>query len=96
MLDAAGYTKGPDGNRIDPQTHKELNLRFAAPNDDPRYKSDVAYISGWLQEVGIKTTTQLVAEDKLTDLIGNGEVRHVRVGLGCRARPELPALHDDM
>jgi peptide/nickel transport system substrate-binding protein len=89
MLDAAGYTKGPDGNRIDPQTHKELNLRFGAPNDDPRYKSDVAYISGWLQEVGIKTTTQLVAEDKLTDLIGNGEVDMFVWGWGVEPDPSF-------
>jgi peptide/nickel transport system substrate-binding protein len=89
MLDAAGYTKGPDGNRIDPKTDTELNLRFAAPNDDPRYKSDVAYISGWLQEVGIKTTTQLVAEDKLTDLIGNGEVDMFVWGWGVEPDPSF-------
>lgn len=89
MLDAAGYTKGADGLRIDPQTHKTLNLRFDAPNDDPRYKSDVAYISGWLQEVGIKTTTQLVAEDKLTDLIGNGEVDLFVWGWGVEPDPSF-------
>jgi peptide/nickel transport system substrate-binding protein len=73
MLDAAGYTKAADGNRIDPATHKEMNLRFDAPNDDPVVKQAVAFLQGYLQAVGIKTTTQLVDEDKLTDLIGNGE-----------------------
>jgi peptide/nickel transport system substrate-binding protein len=73
MLDAAGYTKAADGNRIDPKTHKEMNLRFDAPNDDPVVKQAVAFVQGYLQAVGIKTTTQLLDEDKLTDVIGNGE-----------------------
>jgi peptide/nickel transport system substrate-binding protein len=73
MLDAAGYTKAADGNRIDPVTHKEMNLRFDAPNDDPVVKQAVAFVQGYLQAVGIKTTTQLVGEDKLTDLVANGE-----------------------
>src|SRR5215475_12516961 len=73
MLDAAGYTKGANGNRIDPKTHKEMNLRFDAPNDDPVVKQAVAFIQGYLQAVGIKTTTQLLDEDKLTDVIANGE-----------------------
>jgi peptide/nickel transport system substrate-binding protein len=73
MLDAAGYTKAADGNRIDPVTHKEMNLRFDAPNDDPVVKQAVAFVQGYLQAVGIKTTTQLVDEDKLTDLVANGE-----------------------
>ncbi len=73
MLDAAGYTKAADGNRIDPVTHKEMNLRFDAPNDDPVVKQAVAFLQGYLEAVGIKTTTQLVDEDKLTDLIANGE-----------------------
>ncbi len=52
MLDAAGYTKDADGNRIDPADAQgdEPALR-CAPNDDPRYKSDRrSTSSGWLQD----------------------------------------------
>jgi len=73
LLDAAGYTKASDGNRIDPTTHQEMNLKFDAPNDDPVVKQAVAFLQGYLQAVGIKTTTNLVSEDKLTDLVANGD-----------------------
>jgi peptide/nickel transport system substrate-binding protein len=73
MLDAAGYTKGPDGYRIDPATHKEMNLRLDSVTDTPTYSADLKYVSAWLQAVGIKTTTNLYSDDKITDLIGNGQ-----------------------
>jgi peptide/nickel transport system substrate-binding protein len=73
MLDAAGYTKGPDGMRIDPTTHKEMNLRLDAVNDSPSYTADLQYVAEYLKAVGIKTTTNSYSDDKLTDLIGNGQ-----------------------
>jgi peptide/nickel transport system substrate-binding protein len=73
MLDAAGYTKGPDGMRIDPTTHKEMNLRLDAVNDSPSYTADLQYVAAYLKAVGIKTTTNSYSDDKLTDLIGNGQ-----------------------
>jgi peptide/nickel transport system substrate-binding protein len=89
MLDAAGYTKDSSGYRIDPATHKELNLRFDAPNDDPNTKSSVQQIAGWLADVGIKTKTDLVQEDKLTDLVAHGEVDIYVWGWGVEPDPSF-------
>ena len=73
MLDAAGYTKDSAGLRIDPATHKEMNLRLLAPNDDPDYKSSVAYIVAWFKNVGIKVTPKLVSYDEVINEAGNAE-----------------------
>ncbi len=73
MLDAAGYTKDAAGFRIDPATHKEMNLRFLAPNDDPNYGQSVQYIVAWFKDVGIKVTPKLVSYDEVINEVGNAE-----------------------
>jgi peptide/nickel transport system substrate-binding protein len=73
LLDDAGYTKGPDGIRVDPATKKPLDLRLFGRDDSPTSKDSVQYIQGWLQQIGIKVSVQIVSEDKLTEIVGNGE-----------------------
>jgi len=73
MLDAAGYTKDATGFRIDPTTHKELDLRILAPNDDPTYVQAVQFITQWLKDVGIKTAPHLVTYDEVINEAGNAE-----------------------
>ena len=92
MLDDAGYTKGSDGIRVDPASGKKLSFRLFGRDDSPTSKDSVQYIAGWLKDIGIEAKIQIVSEDKLTEIIGERRVRHVRVGLGGRARPGLPAV----
>lgn len=73
LLDAAGYVKDASGFRIDPATHKELNLRILAPNDSPTYVQSVQFIVEWLKDIGIKTTPHLVTYDEVINEFGNAE-----------------------
>jgi peptide/nickel transport system substrate-binding protein len=73
MLDDAGYTKGSDGVRVDPASGKRLSFRLFARDDSPSSQDSSRYIQGWLKDVGIETNIQVVSEDKLTEIIGDGE-----------------------
>jgi peptide/nickel transport system substrate-binding protein len=66
ILADAGY-KDTDGNGIlnDPKTGQDLNFRLIL-----RAESDVGarlgtYVSGWLKQIGIATTSQVVSDGKL-------------------------------
>ena len=73
ILDDAGYTKGADGVRTMPNGGKKLSFRLFGRSDSPTSKDSVQYIQGYLKAIGIETTVQIVSEDKLTEIIGNGE-----------------------
>jgi peptide/nickel transport system substrate-binding protein len=73
LLDAAGYTKDAAGFRINPATHKEMNLSILAPNDSPTYVQSVQFIVQWLKDVGIKSTPKLVTYDEVINEAGNAE-----------------------
>ncbi len=67
MLDQAGY-KDTDGNGIlnDPKTGQDLNFRLIL-----RSESDIGarlgtYVSGWLKQIGIATTSEVVSDGKLS------------------------------
>ena len=73
ILDDAGYTKGPDGIRVDPNTHKPLNLRLFGRSDSPSSKSTVAYVAGWLKQIGLNPQVQILDENNLNQLIAEGK-----------------------
>ncbi|HEX3299564.1 MAG TPA: ABC transporter substrate-binding protein [Actinomycetota bacterium] len=67
ILADAGY-KDTDGNGIlnDPKTGQDLNFRFIL-----RAESDIGarlgqYITGWLKQIGIATTSEVVSDGKLS------------------------------
>ena len=73
MLDQAGYTMGPDGIRIDPKTKEPLEFRFySRGNDQPSYHV-VPYVSGWLEQIGIKLDAQTISSAKLGNVILAGD-----------------------
>ncbi len=72
ILDDAGYTKGSDGIRVDPATGKQLKFRLFGRSDSPTSKDSVQYIAGWLGKIGMSIQTQIVSEDNLTQIIGDG------------------------
>ena len=68
-LDAAGYTRGPDGKRKD-KDGKVINLRLTWP-DSEDHAADAQFIKGWFEQIGIGVDPFVTEEGKLyTDLAG--------------------------
>lgn len=72
LLDAAGYRVGPDGIRQD-ATGAPLKFRLFGRSDKATSKKAVEFIKNYLADVGIETTVTLIAEDALTEKIGQGQ-----------------------
>lgn len=73
MLDAAGYARGGDGIRRMPGNGRPLSFRLFGRSDSATSKQSVAFVQGYLKDVGIATKVSIVAENRLTEVIGNGE-----------------------
>jgi peptide/nickel transport system substrate-binding protein len=74
QLEQAGYrdTDG-DGVREMPDGGRPLQFRLLARQESPNSQQSVQFIQGWLKQIGIDAKTQVVEENRLTDLIGQGE-----------------------
>jgi peptide/nickel transport system substrate-binding protein len=72
LLDAAGYRVGPDGIRQD-ATGAPLKFRLFGRSDKATSKKAVEFIKNYLADVGIEATVTLIAEDALTEKVGQGE-----------------------
>ena len=73
MLDDAGYEMGSDGVRVDPKSGKPLVFRFLSRNSDQNSIDIVPYVSGWLEQIGIKLEPQTINSSKLGNLILAGD-----------------------
>jgi peptide/nickel transport system substrate-binding protein len=73
MLDAAGYKKGPDGIRTMPDGSRPLKFRLVARQESSASQQSVRLIQAWLKDIGIATQVKVVAEDNLSELIGQGK-----------------------
>jgi peptide/nickel transport system substrate-binding protein len=71
LLDAAGYTEGPDGIRQTADGTK-LSFRLFARSDSDNSVKSVEFIQGYLKAVGIETEVKAVSSDALTEIIGQG------------------------
>jgi peptide/nickel transport system substrate-binding protein len=74
ILDSAGYAKGGDGIRTmpnDPNT--KLSMRLQARSESPDSQDYAAYIKDYLAAIGIGVTVSVVANDNLTQIIGEGD-----------------------
>ena len=68
-LDAAGYTRGTDGRRVDKEG-KPINLRLTWP-DSEDHAADAQFIKGWYEDIGIGVDAFVTEEGKLLeDLLG--------------------------
>jgi peptide/nickel transport system substrate-binding protein len=74
ILDEAGYedTNG-DGVREMPRGGEPLNFTFAVRTDSQVAKPIAEFAKGWLEDIGIAVTFELMNESKLTEVIGKGE-----------------------
>ncbi|GAB3889112.1 hypothetical protein GCM10029964_057980 [Kibdelosporangium lantanae] len=66
LLDDNGYTKGPDGIRLD-KTGKPLKLRLLGHAETNLDEQGSKYITGWLKDIGIALDVQLVDDQKVND-----------------------------
>lgn len=67
LLDAAGYADSDgDGLRED-KKGEPIKLRLWAASDKPEYASAAKFIAGWLEDVGIDVTMQLMEDGALSD-----------------------------
>ena len=73
LLDDAGYTMGPDGVRIDPKSGRPLEFRFYSRSTDQPSIDIVPYVSGWLEQIGIKLDAQTITSAKLGNVILAGD-----------------------
>lgn len=73
LLDEAGYAPGADGVRMMPDGSRRLSFRLVARQESPSSQTSVQFIAGWLADIGIETDVQVISEDTLTEVIGNGE-----------------------
>lgn len=73
LLDQAGYTKGSDGVRVDPKTHKELVFRLGIHANDSADAATAALIKGWLQEIGITVKIESMSFSMLNANLGKGD-----------------------
>ena len=64
-LDAAGYTRGADGIRVDKEG-KPIELRLTWP-DSEDHTTDASFIKGWFEEIGIGVDAFVTDEAKLLD-----------------------------
>ncbi len=62
-LDAAGYARGADGQRLDKQ-NKPITLRMTWP-DSEDHSADAEFIKGWWGELGIKVDATVTEEGAL-------------------------------
>ena len=73
LLNSAGYTMGPNGIRIDPQTHQPLVLRLGIHSDEAADAAMAPYIVEWLKAVGIGVDVQAMSFNELNADLPKGD-----------------------
>ena len=71
-LDAAGYTMGSDGVRVDPVDGKPLEYEYYTRNSDQNTIETAPFIKDWLSQIGIKLNIHSVSNGKLTTILEEG------------------------
>ncbi len=87
LLDSAGYTKGSDGIRIDPKTHKKLTLRLGIHSDDSRDSQTSQFLKGWLKAIGINLKIETQSMTNLNVNLAKGDWDMLMDGWGTGADP---------
>jgi peptide/nickel transport system substrate-binding protein len=74
ILDAAGY-EDTDGNGVRnlPNGGKDIVLRYAVRSESSIAKPVAEFVTGWLKQIGIGTTTKTYSDSQLTSVVGKGD-----------------------
>jgi peptide/nickel transport system substrate-binding protein len=87
LLDQAGYRRGPDGVRAGPDGKRlELRLTGRASEDFDLRSGD--YVAGWLDQVGIRVTKQMVSDNEVDELTSSGKYDLALSGYGTNPDPD--------
>jgi peptide/nickel transport system substrate-binding protein len=73
LLDQAGYAKGSDGLRHMPGGGKALSFRLFARQPSQESQQTAKFVQGWFKQVGVDVQVSVLAEDNLTEKIGQGD-----------------------
>jgi len=73
ILDEAGYSMGSDGVRTMPDGDRKLSMRLFGRSESQASQQSVQFIQGWLKDIGIEVEVSIVEENRLTEIIGEGE-----------------------
>jgi peptide/nickel transport system substrate-binding protein len=73
LLDDAGYTRGPDGVRVDPATGDRLHLRMPISQETAGALSAGQLIVGYLDQIGIEVEILPVSEGKMYSYWKSGD-----------------------
>ena len=96
LLDEAGYvdTDG-DGVREMPDGSRDLTFRYAERTESENEPALREFITGWLADIGIATEVSVLRRHPADDVIGDGELRPLHVGVDAvrRSRPDAVVLH---
>jgi peptide/nickel transport system substrate-binding protein len=87
LLDSAGYIKGSGGVRVDPKTHKKLNLRLGIHSDDSRDAQISQFLKGWLKAIGINLKIESQSMTNLNVNLAKGDWDMLMDGWGTGADP---------
>jgi peptide/nickel transport system substrate-binding protein len=87
-LDAAGYTKGPDGYRVD-KTGKTIDLKLAFNASDTPNTTTASFIQPWLKEIGVKVTLNPTNWDEMSADALKGTYDMYVNGWGVQADPDF-------
>jgi len=73
LLNAAGFTMGPGGVRIDPKTHQPLTFRIGIHSDEITDAETAPYLVEWLAAIGIKLDVQSMSFTQLNTELPEGD-----------------------
>lgn len=72
MLDDAGYTKGEDGIRTMPDGSDPLVYQLYSRQQSSTSQETIKFLEGWLEAIGIDSTSEVVSEGRLYGIAGDG------------------------
>ena len=72
ILDDAGYTDS-DGNGVREHEGEDIVLRYAIRTESEYSKPYAEFITGWLEDIGIRTTFKSYDDGQLIEVAGKGD-----------------------
>jgi peptide/nickel transport system substrate-binding protein len=89
LLDEAGY-KDSDGDKVRemPDGGQPLKFRLFTRQESNTSQQTVQFIQGWLRDIGIEAEVKVVEENRLTEIIGQGEFDMFEWSWGVEPDPD--------
>jgi peptide/nickel transport system substrate-binding protein len=72
ILEDAGYTDS-NGNGVREHEGEDITLRYAIRTESPNSRPYAEFISGWLEDIGIRTTFSSYDDGQLIEAAGKGD-----------------------